>query len=199
MLEVDRMMHSTRHHEYKFTDVTRYNIQQYIDILNLYFAFPSLEFHSLIMDKRDVGASLHKWNDDAWEAYTHFAKELLAERLNRDVFAVVDLQGKPNKSTIYLEDVLCSIDRVKGCLRATSDMSIYLQLVDLLLGCVQFDVKTQMGFYGPASRRAQEKSQLVGFVKSKLGMRQDEPFLTDGQSINTWDTPSVYTVWKGNW
>ena len=197
--EVDQMMHSTRHHEYKFTDVTRFNVQQYIDILNLYFTFPGLEFHSLIMDRRDSGASLRKWNGDAWEAYTYFAKELLAHRLNRDVFAVVDLQGKPNKSTVYLEDVLCSIGQVKGCLRATSDMSIYLQLVDLLLGCVQFDFKTQMGFYDPTSRRAQEKLQLVSFVKNKLRMKQDQPFLTEGQSIERWETPSVFTVWKGTW
>ena len=36
--EVDRLMHSTRHHEYKFADMTRFNLQQYIDLLNLYFS-----------------------------------------------------------------------------------------------------------------------------------------------------------------
>ena len=189
-------MWSTSHHEYKFVDVSRFNIQQYIDILNLYSLFPSLEFHSLIMDRRDSNAGLGKWNNDAWEAYTHFARELLAERLTRDVFAIVDLQGKPNKSSVYLEDVLCSIGSVKGCLRATSDMSIYLQLVDLLLGCVQFDFKSQMGYFEPKSRRAQEKLQLVNFLKSKLGMRQGEAFLRKGQSFKRWDTPSVFTVWK---
>ena len=38
--EVDRLMWSTSHHEYKFAEVSRYNIQQYIDILNLYSSFP---------------------------------------------------------------------------------------------------------------------------------------------------------------
>ena len=163
--EVDRLMWSTSHHEYKFVDVSRFNIQQYIDILNLYSLFPSLEFHSLIMDRRDSNAGLGDWNNDAWEAYTHFARELLAERLTRDVFAIVDLQGKPTKSSVNLEEVLCSVSSVKGCLRATSDMSIYLQLVDLLLGCVQFDFKSQMGYFDPTSRRAQEKLQLVNFLK----------------------------------
>ena len=42
--EIDRLMHSTRHHEYKFTEVTRFNLQQYIDLLNLYFSFPNPPF-----------------------------------------------------------------------------------------------------------------------------------------------------------
>ena len=197
--EVDRMMLSTRHHEYKFANATRYNVQQYIDILNLYFSFPGLEFHSLIMDRHDPNANLGKWHNDPWEAYTYFARKLLSHRLKRDAFAVVDLQGKPSKSTIHLEDVLCSIDSVKGCLRATSDMSIYLQLVDLLLGCVQFDFKTHMGYHNATSGRARDKQQLVRLVKSKLNMKQDGPFLPDGRSFNKWETPSAFTIWKGDW
>ena len=197
--ELDRLMWSTSHHEYKFADVSRFNIQQYIDILNLYSLFPDLEFHSLILDRRDSNAGLGNWNDDVWEAYAYFAKELLAESLTRDVFAIVDLQGKPNKSDVYLEDALCSVNSVKGCLRATSDMSIYLQLVDLLLGCVQFDFKSQMGYFEPTSRRAQERLQLVNFLKSKLGMRQGDPFMPKGHSFKGWDKPSVFTVWKGEW
>ena len=146
--EVDRLMWSTRHHEYKFAEISRYNIQQYIDILNLYSSFPNLEFHSLIADRHDNDAGLGNWNNDEWEAYIHFARELLAERLTRDVFAIVDLQGKPNKSNVYLEDVLCSVSSVKGCLRATSDMSIYLQLVNFLkskLGMTQREPFLQKG------------------------------------------------------
>ena len=51
--EVDRLMHSTRHHEYKFTDVTRFNLQQYIDLLNLYFSFPEPQFHAMMLDRLD--------------------------------------------------------------------------------------------------------------------------------------------------
>ncbi len=94
---------------------------------------------------------------------------------------------------------LCSISSVKGCLRATSDMFIYLQLVDLLLGCVQFDFKSQMGYFDPTSKRAQEKLRLVSFLKSKLGMKLGDAFLAKGQSFKRWDTPSVFTVWKGEW
>ena len=192
-------MWSTRHHEYNFVDVTRFNIQQYIDLLNLYFSSPGLEFHSLMLDRRDPQASLHKWDNDEWGAYAGICSQLLDASLSRDVFAIVDLQGKPHKSEVVLEDVLCSVDRVRGCLRATSDMSIFLQIVDLLLGCVQFDFKDRFEFYDTTSRRAKEKRQLVNFVKSKLGTRYDMPLLSGGQSFKQWDTPSLFTVRCGEW
>ncbi len=197
--EVDRLMWSTRHHEYKFTEITRFNIQNYIDILNLYFSFANLEFHSLILDRRESTDGLDRWGGDEWAAYTHFARELLETRLNRDVFAIVDLQGKPDKSSVNLEEVLCSVGPVRGCLRATSDMSIFLQIVDVLLGCVQFDVKSQMGFYSPDSKRAQEKRQLVSFLKRRLGIPGGRGFMADPDASDKWSDPSAFTVSKGDW
>ena len=199
LAEADRLMWSTRHHEYKFADVTRFNIQQYVDLLNLYFSSPGLEFHSLMMDRRDPQASLHKWSNDEWGAYVGISKQLLEVSLGRDIFAIVDLQGKPHKSGVVLEDVLCSVDKVKGCLRATSDMSIFLQIVDLLLRCVQFDLKDRFEYYDTASRRAKEKRQLVNFVKSRLGMPSSLPLLSDSQSFKQWDAPSLFTVRRGKW
>ena len=78
-------------------------------------------------------------------------------------------------------------------------MSIYLQIVDVLLGCVQFDVKNRFGYYDATSRRAQEKSQLVRFVKSKLGIRSEQGFLAEGHVPSEWHEPSVFTVSKGRW
>ena len=197
--EVDRIMWSTRHHEYKFSEVTRFNLQQYIDILNIYFSFTDLEFHSLIIDRNDPGFGLDRWDNDPWIAYANFAKSLLDGSLTRDVFAIVDLQGKPDKSPEHLEDILCSVDSVKGCLRATSDMSIYLQLVDVLLGCVQFDWKDQQGYYPETSNRAREKRMLVDFVKDKMGIGNERPFLEDGQSFWRCEEPSLFTVSKWEW
>ena len=197
--EVDRLMHSTRHHEYKFSEVTRFNLQQYIDLLNLYFTYPEPQFHALILDRLDPEYSLSHWNGDVWRAYADLACDLLKQQLDRDVFVIADLQDKPDKSPVYIEDMLGSALRVKGCLRATSDMSVYLQLVDVLLGCVQFDWKDANGYYGTTSQRAVEKRTLVNFVKSRLGLRPDEPLLTDGNASRRWSEPSLFTVRRGNW
>ena len=197
--ETDRLMHSTRHHEYKFSEVSRFNLQQYIDLLNLYFSFPEPQFHALIMDRLDPCYSLSRWNDDTWHAYAELARELLQERLNRDVFAIVDLQDKPDHSSVYIEDVLCTVPAVKGCLRATSDMSVYLQIVDVLLGCVQFDWKDANGYYGTTSRRAVEKRELVNFVKSRLGVAAEDRLLTKEVTEASWETPSRFAVRMGSW
>lgn len=197
--EVDRLMHSTRHHEYKFSEVTRFNLQQYIDLVNLYFSFPEPQFHAVLLDRLDPSYSLARWNGDVWLAYADLARRLLEDRLDRDVFAIVDLQDKPDKSSVYLEDALCSTPAVKGCLRATSDMSVYLQLVDLLLGCAQFDWKDANGFYNATSRRAAEKRELVNAVKERLGLPYGDPLLAGGDSFREWSVPSQFTISRGNW
>ena len=197
--EVDRMMWSTRHHEYKFSEVTRFNLQQYINILNLYFSFSSFEFHCLMLNRLNPKAGLARWDNDEWAAYVHFIRVLLEARLTRSAFAIVDLQGEPKKSDVHLEDVLCSIPAVKGCLRATSDMSIYLQIVDVLLGCVQFDIKSHAGYYNSTSKRAQAKGQLTDFLKRRLGMRRGDALLPRDKSLSQWNAPSKFTVWEGEW
>ena len=197
--EVDRLMHSTRHHEYKFSEVTRFNLQQYIDLLNLYFSFPEPQFHALIMDRFDPGYNLSRWDGDTWRAYSDLARELLERQIDRDVFAIVDLQDKPDHSSVYIEDTLCSVPAVKGCLRATSDMSVYLQIVDVLLGCVQFDWKDANGYYGTTSQRAREKRELVDFIKSQLGLPTGARLLNGENSFQSWDAPSLFTVRRGSW
>ena len=197
--EIDRLMHSTRHHEYKFNEVTRFNLQQYIDLLNLYFSFPEPQFHALIMDRLDPVYSLSRWDGDTWWAYAGLTRELLEQQISRDVFAIVDLQDKPDRSSVYIEDVLCSVPAVKGCLRATSDMAVYLQIVDVLLGCVQFDWKDANGYYGTESQRAKEKRELVDFVKTRLGVPSGERLLTREAASQSWETPSLFTVRLGDW
>ena len=74
--EVDHLMWSTRHQEYKFSDVTSHNLQQYIDLLNLYFSFDCFEFHALLVDRTEPGFSLSQWNNDSWRAYIELGSQL---------------------------------------------------------------------------------------------------------------------------
>ena len=196
LAELDQLMWKSRHHEYKFSEVTKHNLQQYIDLMNLYFSFPNLEFHSLIVDRAHSQPNLGQWGDDPWHVYISLARELLKRRLKRRVFAIVDLQGKPKDSLKYLEEIFCSLTNVAGCLRATSDMSVFLQIVDVLLGCVHFDWKDQKQYYGTASKRAEAKRELTAFIKSRLGVRRDEPILTDERGFRRWTRISTFTAWR---
>ena len=166
--ELDRLMWATRHHEYNFSEVTRHNLQQYIDLLNLYFSLPGFGFHAVLVDRLDPDFDLAALGNDPWGGYLSLARELLKRRVKRKVFAIVDLQCKPKEARLRLEDVVCSVPNVQGCLRATSDMSVFLQLVDVLLGFVQFDWKDQHDYYGAGSRRAEAKRELTAFIKGRL-------------------------------
>ena len=194
--ELNKLLWSTRHHEYKFTEVSDHNIQDYVDLLNVYFSFAALEFHSLIIDRSEPNFSFKDWGADPWAAYVNIGRELLKRRLKRDVFAIVDLQGKPDKSDYRLEDVFCSLAHVKGCIRATSEMSVFLQLTDVLLGCVQFDWKDQHGYYGTDSRRAEATRQLAAFIKARLGLRKEEWILTQDRNYRQRSDHPVFSAWR---
>ena len=199
LAEIDSLMSSTRHHEYKFNDITRFNVQQYIDLLNFYFEYPDVQFHAMILDRLAPGYSLARWDGDVWLAYSELTRELLQQQLDRDVFVITDLQDKPDNSPVYLEDILCTVPAVKGCLRAVSELSVYLQLADLLLGCVQFDWKDANDYYGSTSGKAAAKRIVTNFVKSRLGLRPSEVLIGKGETARRWSEPSLFTISKGDW
>ena len=197
--EATQLMQAARHHEYKFTKIRGANLQQYADLLEIYFSFPEPQFHAVVLDRQDPGYSLSRWDNDSWSAYAHITRDLLEQQLDRDVFAIVDFQGKPGGSTFHLEDVICSAQRVKGCLRAKSDISVYLQLVDVLLGCVQFDWRDAMQRYSFTSPTVTAKRSLVNALKGRLGLSPDERLLPADAKSRRWEKPSLFAVYREDW
>lgn len=192
--ELDRLMWSTRHHEYKFTDVTHHNLQQYLNLLNLYFSCACFEFHALLLDRSQLEFSLSRWDNDAWRAYVKLGRELLEQRLNSPAFVLVDFQDKPNAASVAVESEFCAVKQVKGCLRVSSETQVFLQLTDVLLGCVAFDLRDKNHFYAQDSKRAKAKRNLVSLMREKLGLIADQPIVTIQQQV--WETaaPSPFTV-----
>lgn len=198
LAEWNLLMRDTRHHEYKFSEVTRGNLQQYIDLLRLYFDHPGFEFHALLVDRLDPRFSLDLWDGDQWRAYVELVAELVRRRVSRDVFTIVDLQGGPSVSHQTVEDALCSLPKVKGCLRASSETSVFMQIVDVLLGCLQFDWNDAHQRYDVGSKRAEAKRQLARFIKASLGIPVAEPVLTAAMPYRRWSKRSVFTatLWR---
>lgn len=189
-----QLTRTTQHHEYKFSAVARHNLQDYVSLLALYLSLGGMEFHSLILDRTDPAFDYRRWGEDPWDAYLAIAQELLRRRLKRPVFAIVDFQGKPKKARAYLEDRLCTLPHVTGCLRASSETSVFLQIVDLLLGCVQFDWKDQRGYY-KASANTRAKRDLTIFLKSHLGIAAGEPIVSESLRFRKRRRLSLFTTW----
>lgn len=192
--ELDTLMRSTRHHEFKFTDVGPHNIQKYVDLLRLYFSHDCFEFHSLLLDKRGTEFRSSQWGKDSWRAYLELGRELLEQRLQTSAFAIVDFQGQPSSSSVGVEDIFCEVDQVSGCVRASSETQIFLQVVDVLSGCVQADWKDQKGIYAPESRRGKAKRDLVNFVRTSLGLSPGQPIVSEQRPIWESSNPSPFTV-----
>ena len=192
--ELDILMRSTRHHEFKFTDVGPHNVQKYVDLLRLYFSYDCFEFHSLLLDKKGTEFSQYQWGKDSWRAYVELGRELLEQRLHTSAFVIVDFQGQPSRSPVGVEDVFCEVEQVAGCIRASSETQVFLQMVDVLLGCVQADWKDLNGLYAPDSRRGKAKRDLVDFVRTNLGLLPAQTIVSEHQPIWESSTPSPFTV-----
>ena len=192
--ELDRLMWSTRHYEYKYSEVSPHNLQSYIDLLNLYFSYDCVEFHALMVDRTEPGFSLSQWNNDPWYAYVGLGRELLEARLSRPAFALVDFQRRPNRSTISLENTLSLASNVAGCVRASSETQVFLQIVDVILGCVQADWKDQNGFYSPESGRAQAKKELLNFLKGRIGLPTSQPMISHTNRVMEISSPTPFSV-----
>ena len=194
--ELNEFLWSTRHHEYKFSEITSHNTQEYIDLLNIYFSFSGMEFHALLVDRRNPPLDLKRWDNDWWLAYGRITAELVRRRLRRPAFLIVDLQGQPGQSDVNLEDILCEVPMVAGCLRATSETSIWLQLVDLLIGAVQFDWRDHLGEQSKPSIRGNAKRQIVDFIKVRLGLPKGMPFLTKSLPYRRSTRTTVFSAWR---
>ncbi len=194
--ELDSLMWNTRHHEYKFSDISHHNIQEYLNLLNLYFSHGCFEFHALLLDRTQPDVSLSRWDNDSWRAYVKLGRELLERRLNSPAFVIVDFQEKPSAASIAVESEFCAVEQVKGCLRASSETQVFIQLTDVLLGCTAFDLRDKDGFYATGSKRAEAKRNLVSvsLMRERLSLPTGQPIVTSQKPI--WETasPSPFTV-----
>ena len=120
---------------------------------------------------------------------------LLKRRLREPAFVCFDWQTRPKNQSVVLEDEVCALQHVVGCLRMTSETSCFLQRVDLLLGVVSFDWRDARGLIKP-SKNAILREDLVRFVKRKLGMRPSERFLEPGRIYFSRRTPMKVTIWQ---
>jgi hypothetical protein len=192
--DLNLMLVSTRHYEYKFTSVTHTNLERYKGFLDTAMAFP-LHFCALVIDKTDplFNSSIYK---NYWSAYIKYSK-LLCEKncADKDKLCVIaDYMNRPSDSDIYFEKELNELPSVLNTLRAHSETFTLLQVCDLLLGSVVFQWRQKNGFVSN-SNRAKAKKDFVGYLVSKLivptAKKSDLPL---AQSV-TCNSPIYFSVW----
>ncbi len=158
------------HDEFKFNKLSAKNIKFYKFIIDSVLDTKSLDFYSYTIEK---STDYYKKNfePNVWDAYTKLTLKLLDDvwgeneililiadhvQTPKDIKFEVDVERdfNLNKNTLALAGV-CRFDS------KTNDM---LQLVDLLIGCITYDIKMSLG----KVKGHTQKIELVEYLKSKL-------------------------------
>lgn len=192
--DLNALLVSTRHYEYKFTNITHTTLERYKEFLDTAFEFP-WHFCALVIDKTDPNfdSTIYK---NYWSAYIQYSKLLCKKNCGEDdnVCVVADYMNRPKDTDTHFESELSALTNVFNALRAHSETFALLQMCDLLLGSVVFQWRQKNKFVGN-SNRAKAKSAFVRHLTNKLVIppnKRSEHLLA--QSI-TCHNPVYFSVW----
>lgn len=192
--DLNLLLVSTRHYEYKFTNITYTTVERYKSFLDTALEFP-LHFCALVIDKTDplFDSTIYK---NYWEAYIKYAKLLCEHNCEKrnNLCVIADYMNRPNITDKYFEEELNKVSNVINTLRAHSETFTLLQLCDIFLGSVVFQWREKKGFL-QNSNRAKAKKQFVDYLVGKLEI----PSNKDGESplsqSITCHKPIYFSVW----
>jgi len=174
--------------EFKFSSITRGSHEFYYDIIGLYFKFTKLQFCSLVIDKANPGVKIEEVFSDTWEAYIGYSKMLIENSMkpNDKICVVADFLGKPKTSNKYYEPEIKTLSTVYNATVLESHAALFIQLVDVLIGCIVLDFKRERQ---PERKADIFKGKVCDFLKGKL----------EGQSLArnfTKHQPNYFSVWE---
>lgn len=192
--DLNLLLVSTRHYEYKFTNVTYTNLERYKSFLDTALEFP-LHFCALVIDKTDpvFNSTIYK---NYWSAYITYTKLICQKNCDsaNKLCVIADYMNKPSESNTYFEKELNSLSNVLNTLRAHSETFTLLQMCDLLLGSVIFQWKQKNNFVAN-SNRAKAKREFVNHLVSKLVIPDKKRSKYPLAQVITCQNPIYFSVW----
>ena len=174
--ELSRILKSTSHHEFHFSELDRFNIRHYKDLIDTVFNYP-LYFSCLVLDKAKYHNKSGQY-DGYWEAYLEYSKILITSNIKHleHVSVIADFATKPamSEDTERLETVLNNVRGVDNVLCAHSESFILLQVTDLFLGAVAFMMKQSLGYIS-GSKNEKAKLEFTEYIFKKLNFHELRP------------------------
>lgn len=166
--------------EFKFSSITRGSHEFYYELINLYFKFAKIQFCSLVIDKANPGVKIEEVFPDTWEAYIGYSKILLKNNMKADdkICVIADFLGKPKTSNKYYEPEIRVLPNVYNATVLESHASLFIQLVDVMVGCVVLDFKRTRQ---PDRKYDTVRGKVCDFLKGKLGVKTLADSFTEHQ------------------
>lgn len=181
--EVEKIRHRNNYsQEAKWTRLFPNNLPIYKDFLGVLFelinAGNDICFCMMIVDKNGRYFKQH-YNADPFQAYEDFSIQLLKGNLapNEIISVIADESPVPTGST-YETNVKESINNgfnrlaLHGICKVDSKGNDLLQIVDLLVGAIAYDLKAHHKLAGQGkSILVKNKWELLDFIKNKMAVK----------------------------
>jgi len=182
--------------EFKFSKINNSNYKFYYELIEIYFSFPDNHFCALVIDKRHPNFNMNKYFPNAWEAYIGYSRLLIKKNVHSDekICILADYHSKPKASSKYYEVELIKIRRnykniVFNACMLESHASLFIQVVDVLLGSIVYEFKIRNKLLSNKPNR--RKKGLLNLIKKKLK--------TNNLAQNfTRNKPNYFSVWCFN-
>lgn len=158
--------------EMKFNKLSHHNLNFAKKVLDLFFSTRSLHFQSYTVDK-EGSYFLREFSGDPWKAYEDIAVRLIKSslRFNEILIVVADYVTTP-RDVRFEVNVKRRMNQdvgrlsVAGVSRFDSRSNDLLQLVDLIIGAINYDLKITTGLVKSGDKY---KRQLAEYLKANLG------------------------------
>jgi len=105
---------------------------------------------------------------------------------NENIAVIADYVDMPHGSTKYYERQLNIVPGVYNTCRVESDASLYIQMIDVLLGCIVYDFKLQNKMMREDLENP--KTKLLNYLKE----RYKTQILAKNQTIHK---PNYLSIW----
>jgi len=160
--------------EFKFSEVNNSTYPFYLALLGTYFSYPEASYSVMVLDKfapakeNEAGQRF----SSVWDAYIACSSKLIHESLNADDLCCViaDFITRPKNAGSYYEEAIRKIngERIFNAMMLESDASLFIQLVDVITGCVLYDYRCAKY---PRMPRKRVKKGLVEALKGRLNIK----------------------------
>jgi Protein of unknown function (DUF3800) len=167
--ELNQMFLLTRHHEFKYENLGFPNIEKYSQVLDILFKY-KFKFDCIIVDKNtdDFNQNKHK---DYWFGYTKYLNLLINNSIDSEGILILDFLHKPNESLNIVDEMLKN-KIVLNAIQTDSQSHILLQVSDLLLGALIFNLKYQRGMFGQ-SNKVRARLEFQKILQNRFDLNAD--------------------------
>ncbi len=179
--------------EYKFTGIKKdSDLAIHKELIDICFAHPEFSFACIVVDKLNEN---HSTPDSTWEMQLELAKKHIKSNVKQGekIAIIADYLSKPNKSTQYFEDELQKLQKVFNACMIESDSSIFVQIVDIFIGCIVYSYKIEHGLSASTST---PKGKLVKYIEDKLVEAYDKHNNSSGTFKHSKKLSGGFTIWE---